>query len=116
MLSLLGLARRAGAVELGVASARQAVRDGRARLVILARDAAPTQLAKVERLAKAREVPLLRVDEAAVLGSAVGMGPVAAVAVTRRTFARAIIDKAGPGTGASESRGMDRNREYDAGS
>jgi ribosomal protein L7Ae-like RNA K-turn-binding protein len=85
----LGLARRAGALDVGVAAARQAVRDGRARLVVLAADAAAGQRAKVEAVAEARGVPVRIVASSEVLGAAVGHGPVTALAVTDAGLARA---------------------------
>jgi hypothetical protein len=48
-MQLLGLARRAGGVATGTEAVRDAVRRGQARLVLLAGDASPVQLDKVEK-------------------------------------------------------------------
>lgn len=87
-LSFLGLAGRAGAVALGTERAREALRRGDARLVLVARDAAAGQRAKVERLAEARGVPLRWCGERSELGGALGQGPLSAVAVLEDDFAQ----------------------------
>ncbi|TVR64385.1 MAG: hypothetical protein EA422_06575 [Gemmatimonadales bacterium] len=84
---LLGLARRAGVLEVGVGAARDAVRSGRARMVILARDGAGGQLGKLLPLLEHREVPQRWVQRRGDLGGALGMSSVSAVAVTTNSFA-----------------------------
>jgi ribosomal protein L7Ae-like RNA K-turn-binding protein len=90
-LDLLGLAQRAGAVERGVDAARRAVREGRARLIILADDASATQLRKLTGLLEHRPVPRRRVADRAALGAALGGAPVSAVAITRSEFAESML-------------------------
>jgi ribosomal protein L7Ae-like RNA K-turn-binding protein len=85
---LLGLAQRAGALERGTGSTQRAVRDGRARLVLFARDASEVQLEKVIKLLRHRDIPRVTVGDRAELGSAVGSAPLSAVAVTDENFAR----------------------------
>jgi len=85
----LGLARRAGALATGVAAARQAVRDGRARLVVIAEDGAHGQKTKIAAIAEARAVPVRVVASGEVLGAAVGLGATTALAVTDADLARA---------------------------
>ena len=87
-LAFLGLAARAGAVAPGVERARDALRRGRARLVILARDAAEGQRSKVDRLARVRGVPLRWGGDRAALGRALGQRAVSAVAVLQDEFAQ----------------------------
>ena len=84
---LLGLAQRAGALERGTGSTQRAVRDGRARLVLVARDASEVQLEKVLKLLRHRDIPCVTVGDRAELGSAVGSAPLSAVAVTDENFA-----------------------------
>jgi len=72
---------------VGVSAARDAVRGGRARLVILARDGAEGQLGKLLPLLEHREVPWRWVQRRGDLGGALGMPGVSAVAVTANTFA-----------------------------
>lgn len=89
-LGLLGLARRAGALRIGVGSVRTGIRDGEVALLILAADGADGQIDKVRKLATHRGVPVRWVSSRAVLGSALGEGPRTAVAVVRGTFAETL--------------------------
>ena len=86
-LMLLGLAQRAGALERGIGSTQRAVRDGRARLVLLAQDASEVQLEKVMKLMRHRSIPRVTLGNRAELGAAVGAAPLSAVAVTDKNFA-----------------------------
>ena len=88
---LLGLARRAGAIVPGTAAVREAVREGRARLVVLAADASPAQLDKVERTLAGNPAPRVSFGDRSGLGAALGKRPVSAVAVTHPAFARQIV-------------------------
>lgn len=94
-LALLGLARRAGAVAKGTGAARQALRKGEARLLIVATDGSETQREKVVPAAQAQGVPWIRWGSMDDLGGALGTGPVAAVAVTRDGFAGEIRKRLG---------------------
>src|SRR5687768_1690337 len=86
-LELLGLAQRAGAVERGVDAARRAVREGRARLVLIAEDASAAQLKKITSLLEHRSVPCRVGGTRDALGAAVGAAALSALAVTRQDFA-----------------------------
>ena len=86
-LMLLGLARRAGALERGTAATQRAVRDGRALLVLLAEDASQVQLDKIVKLLRHRETPRVTLGSRVELGAAVGSAPLSAVAVTDKNFA-----------------------------
>ncbi|MGD2067209.1 MAG: ribosomal L7Ae/L30e/S12e/Gadd45 family protein [Gemmatimonadota bacterium] len=90
-LELLGLARRAGAVEAGVDAARRAVRTGRAKLLLTAADASPTQLEKVAPGARRAGVPIRELATRIRLGEAVGRPPLAAVAVTDKGLAEQVL-------------------------
>ena len=86
-LELLGLAQRAGAVERGVDATRRALREGRARLVLIADDASAAQLKKITGLLEHRPVPQRQIAGQEALGAALGAGPLSAVAITRGDFA-----------------------------
>lgn len=95
---LLGLARRAGAVASGTEAARRAIRQGEARLVLVASDASGLQLDKVRSALKDRPIPWETLGDRATLGAAVGRGLVSVVAVTAASFAdrlRSELDSAG---------------------
>ena len=94
--TLLGLAKRAGMLEHGTESTRRAVMDGRARLVVLARDAAEGQRDKVMKLLRHRATPNATLGTRQELGKAVGTAPVSAVAVTDRGFAHRLVTQIQP--------------------
>jgi ribosomal protein L7Ae-like RNA K-turn-binding protein len=96
-LQLLGLARRAGAVVPGTDAARRAVRQGEARLVLMAGDASSVQLKKIRNALKHRPIPQGTLGDRATLGAAVGRGPVSAVAVTAASFAEQLQLRLGIG-------------------
>ena len=96
---MLGLAHRAGAVERGVDAARRAVREGRARLVLIAEDASAAQLKKIRGLLEHRSVPCRVAGGQAALGAAVGQAALSAVAVTRKEFAEPMLRHLGGADG-----------------
>jgi len=88
LLGLLGLAARAGALVFGTEQVRAAVRDGSARLVILAADAAVGQQTKLLPLLEARGVVHFMGPSRGELGAATGRAPVSAVGLIDAGFAR----------------------------
>ena len=59
--------------------------------VVLAQDAGQRTIEKVERLAAARNIPVLRGPIAAELGAGLGKPPVQAVGVSDAALARGLI-------------------------
>jgi ribosomal protein L7Ae-like RNA K-turn-binding protein len=112
-LSLLGLARRAGAVVPGVEATRRSLEAGRVRLVLLAADASETQYRKVRGLVRRRNVPVRRVSDKDMLGACVGRGTLSVVGVTSSSFVRLLLERLPPtpsgNAGALESEGDGRN-------
>jgi ribosomal protein L7Ae-like RNA K-turn-binding protein len=90
-LSLLGLARRSGQVQVGVERVREAIRAGRAALVVTAHDASPAQLDKVRAIAARRGVAVRSLGNRVALGAALGIPHVSAVAVAPGSLADAIL-------------------------
>jgi len=88
---LLGLARRAGMLEQGVASTRQALRQGRAKLVWMANDGSGAQKAKIVKLLRHKSIPSVTFGTCADLGSIFGSDSVAAVAVTNPGMASQML-------------------------
>lgn len=84
---LLGLARRAGAIVPGTAAVRDAIRSGEAKLVLLASDASPAQVAKIRRTMAGCPAPEASLGSRNDLGAALGLDPVSAVAVTSAPLA-----------------------------
>ncbi|MEZ4414212.1 MAG: L7Ae/L30e/S12e/Gadd45 family ribosomal protein [Gemmatimonadota bacterium] len=100
---MLGLARRSGHVAPGTARAREAIRRGEARLVLVAADASPAQVDKVRKPAERHGIPLFVWGDRESLGRAVGAGPLSAVAVTRADLAKAVLARVAPETAEHEA-------------
>jgi ribosomal protein L7Ae-like RNA K-turn-binding protein len=94
-LGFLGLAARARALLVGTGAVREGVHQGRVRLVVLASDRSARTRDKVERLVRAKGVPIVVGPEAAELGRRVGHGPVQVVGVTDPSLAEGFLAKAG---------------------
>jgi ribosomal protein L7Ae-like RNA K-turn-binding protein len=98
MARLLGLGMRAGRVVVGVTGVRARLQRGSVRCVVLAADASDRTRQKVERLAQARGVPVLRGPAAELLGAGLGRAPVQAVGVEDGALARGVVESLGGGT------------------
>ncbi len=107
-IALLGMARRAGALACGTGSTRRALKEGRARLVLLAQDASKTQRDKVMKLLRHRKTPRATFGTREALGSAVGSAPVSAVAVTDRELAKELVARLGVEQGMPVENGKRR--------
>jgi ribosomal protein L7Ae-like RNA K-turn-binding protein len=88
---LLGLARRAGGVATGTDAVREALRTGRARLVLMAEDASPAQGDKVRRTLAGHPTPHATWGRRAELGAAVGLPSLSAVAITHPELAAKLL-------------------------
>jgi len=107
-MALLGMARRAGALAYGTGSARRALKEGRARLILFAQDASETQREKVMKLLRHGRTPRATLGTREALGAAVGSAPVSAVAVTDREFAKELMARLGLKQGISVENGTRR--------
>lgn len=102
-LSLLGMARRAGAVVIGEEAAGEAVLAHKARLVLLAGDAGETTAGRVARLERGK-LPVVTLPEGkAELGGSLGFAAVAVATVTDLGFAAAIAGKLAEQNGAYQA-------------
>lgn len=88
LLRLLGLGVRSRGAVVGVEQVRQAAKNGKLVLAVVASDASPHSIAKVVPLLEAKRVDIVRVASAAALGKAVGREQTAAVGVVDRQLAR----------------------------
>ena len=91
-MGLLGLMRRAGAIAIGVDNAADALRAGRAKLLLLSCDAAENARRKIEHLSVGRRaltVPLSYTREE--LAESLGVSACSAAAVTDIGFANALM-------------------------
>jgi len=89
-LNLLGLAARAGSVLPGTERVREAAREGRLALALLARDASDNSRGKLLPLLQARRIPFVIAFGRAELGGAVGRSPLGAVGITDPDLARQV--------------------------
>ncbi len=92
VLKLLGLMRRASALEIGADRAADATREGKTRLLLLSSDAGETNKRKAElalagHSAQCVELPFTRAE----LSGALGVGDCTMAAVTDLGFARAFL-------------------------
>ncbi len=91
MLSLLGLAAKAGKVVSGDFSVLEAIKSGKAFLVILSRDASGNTTKKFSDKTSYYRVPLIRYATRETLAHAIGKDVRAVAALTDKGFADAII-------------------------
>ena len=92
-LSLLGMARRAGAVVIGEESLMEAAGNHKLRLVLLAKDAGEHTQRRMSRLESDKLPVVVLPDDKAELGGAIGFANAAAVGVTDLGFASAVVNK-----------------------
>ena len=91
-LSTLSLARKAGRIEVGEAPVGIAVRAGKARLVLVARDASDHTLRKTRNLVAGTKQPLLQIPyDKDTLGMAVGYSAIAVCALTDPALALSFV-------------------------
>lgn len=95
LLNGLGLAARAGRVRVGYDGVRRAIRNGEARVVIIAGDAPAPVRRRLERILNGEGTSHKIVLDGDSLGAALGRPRVVAVAVTERSLGRRILELAG---------------------
>ena len=93
VLSMVGLAKKAGKVACGSFLAEKAVRDGWAELLIVAEDAAQNIKKKFNNSSAYYEIDYMEYGTKESLGHFTGYENIAVVAVTDAGFAKAIEDK-----------------------
>ena len=90
VISLLGLAERAGKIASGEFAAEKAVKTGKAYLVIVAEDASDNTRKKFSDMCKYYQVPLACYAQKELLGHGSGKELRASLAVLDSGFAKAI--------------------------
>ena len=99
LFNAIGLCMKAGKAQSGAFAAEQAIRNGKAKLVLLETSAAPATRDRYERLCAAHGVPLYMVE---TVGRAIGKDARIVCAVTDPAFQK-MIEGALPNT--DEKRG-----------
>lgn len=98
ILHMLGLARKAGRLEIGEEPVGAACRSKQAKLVLLASDAAPNTFRRAAHFGEAGNVLWLEVPfSKADLGFALGRGPCAMLALTDVGLAAALLARLAAG-------------------
>lgn len=90
LLSLLGLAKRAGKIQSGAFLAEKSVRSGRARLVIVASDASGNTKKRFMDKCAFRHIPVHIYAGKEMLGAAIGEEARSVVSVEDEGFAEAL--------------------------
>ena len=90
LLSLLGLARRAGKVITGDESCMKALRGGKARLIIVAADASDNTRKKYADKCAHYNTKLIIVSDRASIGGAIGRAEQVVIAIEDEGFASGI--------------------------
>lgn len=93
ILSLLGLARKAGRLAQGEDMTAEAVADHKVRLLVLTSDTAPTTVRRTHRLAEDRIPVAVLKEKKAELGAALGRDTCAVCAVLDMGFAAKLAEK-----------------------
>ena len=94
ILSMIGLAKKAGRLEIGEEPVGAAARAKKARIILVASDAAPSSMRRAASFAEAGNTILLTIPAGKDdLGSSLGRTSVAMAAVTDIGFAEAIVKK-----------------------
>jgi ribosomal protein L7Ae-like RNA K-turn-binding protein len=94
VLSMIGLAKKAGRVEIGEEPVGAAARAKKARLILLAADAGPSSARRAASFAESGACLLLTIPaDKDRLGRALGRTSVAMAAVTDIGFAEAVVQK-----------------------
>lgn len=93
VLGTLGLAMKAGVVVSGEFLTEKAIRDGLARMVIVAEDASANTKKKFSNSCQYYQVPYIEFGDKDVLGNAIGKQFRAVLAVTDAGFAKSLGEK-----------------------
>ena len=93
ILSMLGLATKAGSIVSGEFSTEKSVKEGKAYLVIVAEDASENTKKKFRDMTTFYEVPMYVYSNKEMLGHAIGKEFRASLAVNHESFAKNIEDR-----------------------
>lgn len=93
LLSMLGLAKKAGALQIGAFLTEKAIREGRCELIVLASDTAKNNRKKFIDSAARYNIALIEYSTKEELSGILGGKNVVAAGVTDKNFAAGIIKK-----------------------
>jgi ribosomal protein L7Ae-like RNA K-turn-binding protein len=90
-MSLLGLANRARKIISGEELTVKEIRNGKAKLVLLSLDASDNTTKKITDKCKTYQVPVKRVENRYILGSAIGKEARVVVGILDEGFAKKLL-------------------------
>ena len=93
VLSMLGMAAKAGKIESGEFSTEKAVKGGRGRLVIVAEDASEKKKKMFTNMCKYYKVPFVVFGTKEELGHWIGKAYRASICILDEGFAKAVLKK-----------------------
>ena len=93
VLSMLGLAAKAGAIASGEFSTEKSVKEGKAYLVIVAGDASENTIKHFRDMTTFYEIPMFCYADKETLGHAIGKEFRASISINHESFAKNIENK-----------------------
>lgn len=103
-LSLLGLARRSGRLEVGFEAVRRALGTNKVHLLVLAQDLSAGTLGKFKASSAHEGIPVIKPASKQELGRALGRREAGIVAILDEGFSKALITRFGVQTEVSVER------------
>lgn len=100
VLSFIGLAKKAGKVKSGEFSVEKAVKDGSAKLVIIAGDASDNTKKHFKDMTSFRNIPYREYSDSDQLGKCIGCNFRVSAAICDEGFAGSLIRKIDESAGA----------------
>lgn len=91
LCGLIGLAMKAGKLDVGEGRAEDGIRKGGSQLVILSDDASDNTRKKFTNMCQYREIPLVQLWDRTQLGSCIGRDFAVVISVTDPGFANRIL-------------------------
>lgn len=95
VLSYLGLSKRAGKLASGEFQTEEAIKKGKARLVIIASDASDNTKKRFENMCSYRHVRMVCLSDRSTLGSCIGCGERSSMALLDPGLSDAVIKALG---------------------
>ncbi|MBE7026063.1 MAG: 50S ribosomal protein L7ae [Ruminococcaceae bacterium] len=93
VLSMIGMARRAGEAQTGAFLTERSIREGTCELIILATDTAQNNAKKFINASEYYDIPLIKYSTKAELSHALGKENVVVVGISDKNFAKGIMGK-----------------------
>ena len=93
VLSLLGLARRAGRIRSGGEQTVEAIRKGNCRAVVIAKDASERSIKQIRDKCNYRNIPYVMYADRDTLGACIGQTGRSCIAVCDDGLAAAILEQ-----------------------